>query len=162
MVLNRQEIRHAINEDEDSEFTSSRYLQSLTPIINRYLDIPEKGALGKERMADSELSLRFLAFRILNYQHEYNGSIQDYLDKAMERINGMELNKLDLFKIDFEKTLKLINDIFPKDVAYTKSMVQKEGPKNFNGNLFGVWVYVISRLNDDERNLLVDGKAMFY
>lgn len=161
LVLNRQEIRHAINEDEDSEFTSSRYLQSLTPIINNYLDIPEKGAFGKERMADSELCLRFLAFRALNYQHEYNGSIQDYLDKAMERINGMEENKLDLFKADFEKSLIIINELFPKDIAYTKSMIQKDGPKNFNGNLFGVWVYVISRLSDQERKLLVKEKAKF-
>lgn len=155
LVLNRQEIRHAINEDEDAEFTSSKYITSLTSVINNYINIPDKGASGKERMADAELCLRYVAFRVLNYQHEYNGSIQDYLDKAMERINGVESNKLELFKLDFQKALIAINEIFTNDIAYTKSMVQKDGPKNFNGNLFGVWTYLFSRLSDDERNKLV-------
>jgi hypothetical protein len=155
LILNRQEIRHAINEDEDIEFTSSRYIIDLTKIINKYLAIPEKGASGKERMADSELCLRYIAFRVLNYNHEYNGSIQDFLDKAMERIYGVERNKLSVFKEDFDATLKTISEIFPSDVAYTRCMIQKDGAKSFNGNLFGVWSYVVSMLSNEERKILI-------
>lgn len=161
LVLNRQEIRHAINEDEDLDFTSSKYIIDMTSIINKYVDIPEKGEKGKERMTDSELCLRFIAFKILNYQHEYNGSIQDFLDRAMERINAIEHNKLDIFKLDFEKALSTINKIFPKEMVYTKSMIEIDGPKNFNGNLFGVWTYLFSRLSDDERSNIVSKKSLF-
>ncbi|WP_256009103.1 DUF262 domain-containing protein [Desertivirga xinjiangensis] len=161
LILNRQEIRHAINEDEDSEFTSSRYILNLTDVINKYVIIPEKGATGKERMADAELCLRYVAFRVLNYLHDYAGNIQDFLDKAMERINSYERNKLKVFKSDFEATLSALSSIFPSEIIFTKAMVHLDGPKNFNSNLFGVWTYLFSRLNDDERAILVEHKALF-
>lgn len=162
LVLNRQEIRHAINEDEDAEFTSSKYISSLTPIINQYIEIPEKGInFSKERMSDAELCLRYISFRVLNYKNEYKGSIQDFLDRAMERVNSIEQNKLEMYKNDFEKTLDTILEIYPNDIAFTKCMVQTDGPKNFNGNLFGVWTYLFSRLSDDERKTLIKKKSSF-
>lgn len=159
IVLNRQEIRHAINEDEDAEFTPSKYIQQLTQIINTYLSFSEKGERGKERMFDSELCLRYVAFKVLNHKHDYNGNIQDFLDKAMERIYSYERNKLNVFKNDFADTLKTILAIFPIDIAFTKAMILKDGPKTFNPTLFGVWTYLISRLNDEERSKLVKKKS---
>ncbi|RXF71965.1 DUF262 domain-containing protein [Arcticibacter tournemirensis] len=161
LILNRQEIRHAINEDEDLEFTSSKYILSLTEVINKYIIIPEKGTTGKERMADAELCLRYIAFRVLNYVHDYGGNIQDFLDKAMERINSYERNKLNVFKVDFEDALKTLTAIFSPDVIFTKAMVQVEGPKSFNGNLFGVWTYLFTRLNYEERQSLIERRNLF-
>jgi len=161
LILNRQEIRHAINEDEDSDFTSSRYILDLTHIVNKYIGVPEKGAYGKERMADAELCLRYIAFKVLNYLHDYAGNIQDFLDKAMERIYSVQKNKLNVFKTDFESSLNTLTTIFPQDIIFTKAMIQVDGPKSFNGNLFGVWTYLFSRLTDEDRKNLISNRISF-
>ena len=88
LILNAQEIRHAINSDEKLEFTPSKEIEKFAEILNKFIDIADLGERGKERMYDRELALRFVAFQIFDYKKDYTSktSLQEFLDNAMEAI----------------------------------------------------------------------------
>lgn len=84
--LSRQEIRNCIFQGR-----STRLLKA----------IAENNAFGKSvgygiqplRMKDREAVLRCLAFVVLNYELDYDGSMDKFMEKAMTKINKMTDNE---------------------------------------------------------------------
>ncbi len=159
LVLNRQEIRHAINEDEQVDgFTPSRYVRELANILNQY-----KTVSNKERMYDCELALRYVIFRMFFYREYTGGSMPDFLDKAMENMYSYPKNKLAVYKEDFKNILAILTQIFDKEILFTYQMIDKtqnNDAKNndIRGSLVEIWTYSIAQLSHDDQKR-VENKA---
>ncbi len=153
LVLSRQEIRHAMNDDEQEHgFTPSKYIAELATILNNYINIPEK---EENRMHDRELTLRYVAFKIFFYKTEYIGNIPDFLDKTMESMYSYPKNKLEIYKTDFNRILSVLIEIFDKENLFTKKMLGSDERKGVNGALFEIWTYAISEQSFENQNKLI-------
>jgi len=132
-ILNRQEIRNHIY------IGSSTILLSYLANEKYFREAIDNGVSGK-RMKDREVILRYLAFQLFNYK-EYDGDMNDFLDKAMEKINSIvNNNKIYLKKnnIEYEKEkiktlysidkIKQLIDNFKKVMKITYDFFEK---KNF-------------------------------
>lgn len=152
LVLKRQEIRHAINEDEQIDgFTPSRYVRELAMILNQYKSVPNK---EKERMYDCELALRYVAFRIFFYKEYSGGTIADFLDKTMESMYSYPKNKLEIYKEDFGVILKLLTQIFDTIPLFTHRMIDTTQSNDIRGSLVEIWTYAVAQLSDDDKKRL--------
>lgn len=149
LILTRQEIRHAMNEDEAIVgFTPSRYVEELSKILNKHVDISEAEI---DRMADRELALRYVTFRMFFYKSEYRPNMPDFLDFAMDNMFSYPKNKLEIYKSEFDTILQTLIDIFGKSFLFTRKMIaSKEEDDNrnqINGALLEIWTYAISTLS---------------
>ena len=158
LVLSRQEIRHAMNEDEKVKgFTSSRYVKDLAEILNQYIKIHEA---DKGRMYDRELSLRYVTFRMFYYKVDYKPSSADFLDRAMESMYSYPKNKLEVYQNEFKAILEVLVKIFNPEIIFTKKMIESpeddgESRKVINGSLFEIWTYAISQLSREQTKTLL-------
>lgn len=158
LILTRQEIRHAMNEDEENDsFTSSKYIKELADILNRYIPIPQSEI---DRMYDRELALRYVTFRMFYYKTDYKPSMADFLDMSMESMYTYPKNKLEVYKYDFEKALKTLTTLFDAENLFSKRMIapkeeESETRKVINGSLFETWTYAVSQLTDQKREVLI-------
>ncbi|OFX44238.1 MAG: hypothetical protein A2046_07710 [Bacteroidetes bacterium GWA2_30_7] len=158
LVLTRQEIRHAMNEDEKIDgFTPSRYVKELADILNKYINIHERDI---DRMYDRELALRYVTFRIFYYKVDYRPNIADFLDEAMENMYSYKKNNLEKFKNEFHNILSTLTKIFNKESIFTKKMIANEDDENetrsvINGSLFEIWTYAISQLSNLQMDELI-------
>lgn len=63
-------------------------------------------------MKDREVILRYLAFKIFDYEKDYQGDLSDFVERAMKEINLMDDEKIDLLENDFERVMNLTFDFF--------------------------------------------------
>ncbi|MDX2303102.1 MAG: DUF262 domain-containing protein [Microscillaceae bacterium] len=103
--LNRQEVRNCIYSGE-----ATKLLNALSE--NVYFKKATHNSLSSKRMKDKEVILRYLAFKIFDYQTEYNGNFSEFLDKAMIGLNKLNPEKLEILKKDFERSMKLTYEFF--------------------------------------------------
>ena len=104
--LARQEIRNCIFIGN-----STRLLKSLSK--NEWF----KKAIGytgiaSNRMKDREAILRCLAFDLIDYQSEYKNSMDEFLEKAMIKINKMNTAEVELLTEKFINTIKISFELF--------------------------------------------------
>lgn len=158
LVLTRQEIRHAMNEDEKVQgFTPSRFIKELADILNKFIHIHESDI---DRMYDRELALRYLTFRMFFYKTEYKPNIADFLDLAMDNMYSFPKNKLEVYKEDFSIVLSTLSQIFSTDILFTRKMItskeeESETRNVINGALLEIWTYAISTLSEQNINKLI-------
>lgn len=154
LVLNRQEIRHAINEDEQIDgFTPSRYVRELANILNLH----KPNIRDKDRMYDCELALRYIAFRLSFYKEYPGNSIADFLDKTMDIMYSYPKNKLEIYKEDLSRALILLTYIFDKEILFTYQMIDKaEENKRIRGSLVEIWTCSVAQLSNDDQKKLRD------
>lgn len=101
--LSRQEIRNCIFQGR-----STRMLKTIAE-EKAFINSIDHG-IQELRMKDREAILRCLAFVVLNYELDYDGSMDKFMEKAMNRINKMsrlgaddlEKRALNIFSLTFE------------------------------------------------------------
>ncbi len=103
--LNRQEIRNGIFIGKSTEL-----LKELSE-TDYFIDAIGAG-ISPKRMKDREAVLRYLAFKIFDYQEDYKGNMSDFVENAMKKINLMEEGKIESLKQDFERVMKKTYDFF--------------------------------------------------
>lgn len=148
LILSKQEIRHAINPENPSNYIAKL---SENPIFKQYITskLPTSEV---ERMLDREIALRYIAFR-LTYYTDYKPSVVDFLDTSMTSIYKCFQNKLDIFEKDLMDTLHIIHNIFG-DNAYTRNIFEQGRKFGFYNVLFEMWTFAIADvlpLNAKER-----------
>ncbi|WP_024954346.1 DUF262 domain-containing protein [Sulfurospirillum arcachonense] len=128
--LSAQEIRHAMNDG-----TSTRLLGRLSKDEDFIKAISEKNYKSMEkRMADRALILRYLAFKLFGYENYLKNDMNDFLDKAMKKLNKIndrdENEKLKLDKITqkFNENMKKSYIIF-NDKSFRKFFSLNEKKK---------------------------------
>ena len=104
-MLERQEIRNCI------------FIGASTKLLKELSDTTEfKNAIGygiaSTRMKDREAILRYLAFRIFDYELDYKNSLDEILEKSMRRINKMISSEIEQLKRDFLRVMILTYDFF--------------------------------------------------
>ncbi len=103
--LNRQEIRNGIFIGKSTEL-----LKELSETDYFRQAIGE--GISPKRMKDREAVLRYLAFKIFDYQTDYKGNMSDFVENAMRTINLMEDAKVEKLKVDFERVMKKTYEFF--------------------------------------------------
>ncbi|MCY4637712.1 MAG: DUF262 domain-containing protein [Acidobacteria bacterium] len=145
--LNGQEIRHALNPGLARE-----YLKELA-------DFEEFAAatahsISKDRMADRECVLRFLAFRMEPWEKYAANTLDSHLAAAMRAINAMSSPGRDSLASDFKKAMRAAERIFGND-AFRKRRRPDDYRNQISMPLFETWAVQLARSSPDEIERLV-------
>lgn len=145
--LNKQEIRHAMYGGKATEL-----LQRLAE-SELFIQATQHAILSK-RMEDREYINRYIAFTELDYVDEYEGNVDDFLRKALKKVNQYDDKNIVRIEQTFYRVMKGCKDIFGK-FAFRKynNDTMRRGP--INKALFESWAVVLSKLPQDKINLLV-------
>jgi hypothetical protein len=103
--LNRQEIRNCIFLGK-----ATRLLKKLSE--QGYFKLAVDYGISFKRMKDREAVLRYLAFKIFNYERDYKGDMDDFLGEAMKAVNKMNDEEIDALEKDFQRVMKLTYEFF--------------------------------------------------
>jgi uncharacterized protein with ParB-like and HNH nuclease domain len=106
--LNQQEVRNCIFSGK-----STKLLKELSE-KEYFKDAIDRG-ISSDRMKDREAILRYLAFKIFDYEKDYFGDVSDFLEKAMKKLNQMDDENIEILKKDFERVMKLTINFFGKN-----------------------------------------------
>ncbi|WP_027404467.1 DUF262 domain-containing protein [Aphanizomenon flos-aquae] len=103
--LERQEVRNCIFSGK-----STQLLKELSEIdyFKKAIDY----GISATRMKDREVILRYLAFRIFDYEKEYQNDLSDFVENAMKKINLMPNEEIDALKNDFKRVMDLTFEFF--------------------------------------------------
>lgn len=147
LTLNPQEIRHALSQSVNKG-QASIFLSSITETdyFKKYVMASSK------RMLDKELILRFVSFRLKDF-NLYRAPMIKHLNDTMEALGNLDQQNLDTLREDFENAVMLSWELFGED-AYRKSLGHKERKKLINRALFEVVTTVFSELTRKERECL--------
>ncbi len=104
-TLQRQEIRNCIFSGK-----STKLLKELSE--QRYFKEAIDNGISPKRMKDREVILRYLAFRIFDYEKDYQGDLSDFVENAMRKINLMSDDNIGELKKDFERVMKRTFELF--------------------------------------------------
>ena len=152
MRLSEQEIRNALYQ--------GRSTQLLKKMVNnrQYLKVTG-GSVKDNRMAGRELILRFVAFYIFS-RKKYLGDIDEFLSDAMMTLNeNTKISELDIISA-FETGLKRAYCIFGSH-SFRKSMPGENKKAAINKSLFEVWLNVLTDIDEDDFELLIEYKDQF-
>ena len=103
--LERQEVRNCIFSGK-----STKLLKQLSE--KEYFIKAIDNGVSPKRMKDREVILRYLAFKIFDYEKDYKGDMSDFVERYMKKINLMDDRDIDLLKNDFERVRNLTFDFF--------------------------------------------------
>lgn len=149
LMLEPAEIRHALNQGIPADFIKEL---AETPEFLKATD----NSIPTERMLDRDFVSRFIAFYIHSYI-EYKGNLEEYINKAIGELKDLPAEKLAFIRIQFKASMKTAIAIFGKK-AFRKLFKPQERRKPLNKALFEVWSVLLAKLNDMERNALIDKK----
>ena len=104
-TLQRQEVRNCIFSGK-----STKLLKQLSE--KEYFIKAIDNGVSPKRMKDREVILRYLAFKLFDYEKDYQGDMSDFVERAMKKINLMDDRDIDLLKNDFERVINLTFEFF--------------------------------------------------
>jgi hypothetical protein len=152
LIMEPQEIRHAMNQGIPAKFVEE--LASLKEFQEA------TGTINPERMLDREFVTRFLAFRIKPVS-EYKPDLDTYMNLKMGELKYLSEFERQELKNSFVSSMKLAKTVFG-DWAFRKVFELKERRRPINKSLFEVWSAELSRLNEKERESLIErGEILF-
>ncbi len=108
--LNRQEIRNCIFLGK-----ATRLLKELSEMTCFRRAIDE--GISPKRMKDREAVLRFLAFKLFDYENDYKNDMDDFLGEALKKINTMNDQDIKPLKSDFERVMTLTFEFFGNRIS---------------------------------------------
>jgi Protein of unknown function DUF262 len=148
--LNGQEIRHALHKGPVRVF-----LKELadTEAFIRATD----GTVRKDRMADRECALRFLAFMIDPWEKYSTNDLDGFLGTAMNKLNTMKQSERAELRRLFEKSMNAAHNIFEKE-AFRKRYAQDNARNPVSKALFEAWSVELARSQGGQIQRLVQRK----
>ncbi|MGW1277106.1 DUF262 domain-containing protein [Streptomyces tsukubensis] len=156
MPLKPQELRHALVSG---------------PVRTFLADLAEDPAFGEatcwsvsdERMADREMVLRFLAFRMTNPAVHTEKDFDKFLISAMYRINALTKGKRGQYTREFRVAMRCAREVFRDtdggEHAFRKWRGGKRSSSVINKALFETISVTLATLDDQERDRLVASRA---
>ncbi len=141
LMLNSQEIRHALNQGIPAQFvTDLAESHSFKEATSYKIDSP--------RMMDREFVTRFIAFYYFGYQN-YVPDLDTFLNNAMKVLKKLPEPDRDKIRRDFECAMELAKDVFGE---YTfRKLDDFPRKKPFNKALFEVWSVLFAKLSKEDR-----------
>lgn len=150
LILTPQEIRNALNQGKPSEFVKKLASFKSFKLATNY-SIPE------DRMLDQEFVARFLAFYMFDIEKEYSSDLDSFLNITMDHLYSLSDSILDMIEKDFDKSMRASLLIFGDD-AFRKRYHKSDRRKPINKALFDSWSVSLSRLSENELNILIAKK----
>ena len=165
VALSDQEIRNAFHAGQ-----ATALLDKLAK-SNEFLNAT-RGTIDRQRRADQECVLRFIAFTLpiaAEYrEHEkqdFDQFLKEYrkqgfdqfLRDTMDRMNGMSSDKLEQLGNQFKKAMDAAHKIFDQH-AFCEVVNGKYREGKVNIALFEVWSVHLGQLSDAERSKLLQKK----
>jgi hypothetical protein len=149
IVLEPQEIRHALNQGIPADFVKE--LAELPEFNKATHDL----LVDHQRMEDRDFVTRFIAF-YNGYDH-YQSDLDDYLNSEMRRLNQLSGQEREKIKKDFIKAMTSAYTLFG-EYAFRK-MFEVNGRKHpLNKALFDTWSVNLAKLSDKEIETLIARK----
>jgi hypothetical protein len=142
LVLEPQEIRHALNQGIPSKFVAQ--LARLDSFREATQNV-----IATDRMLDREFVTRFLAF-YLNGPKGYKPDLDTFMSSSMGQLNNKTNDELDNIRVAFDKAMKLSKIIFDR-WAFRKVYSTEERRKPINKALFEVWSVELANLTMEEQ-----------
>jgi len=105
--LERQEIRNCIFIGKATEL-----LKELSEA--KYFREAIDDGVSPKRMKDREMILRYLAFRVLDYETDYHGDMNLFLENTMRKINLLTDTEIEELKASFKRVIMLTFEFFGK------------------------------------------------
>ncbi|MEQ8973730.1 MAG: DUF262 domain-containing protein [Coleofasciculus sp. C1-SOL-03] len=152
LPLSPQELRHAINPG-----SATKFLDKLAK-SKEFKQATRISKIRQERMDDHEFVLGFVAFLLTPYKDYNVKEGRDYfLNEAMAKTNKMKTEELKDIEYKFLRSLKAAYSIFEEN-AFRKIIKNQEKKQPLNKALFEVWSVTLSKLNDQELEILKQRK----
>ncbi|MGW1927828.1 DUF262 domain-containing protein [Streptomyces sp. NPDC001919] len=142
LPLSRQELRHALIPGQ------ARDLLAELAASDQFLAATAR-SVSPDRMAEREMCLRFLAFKLTPPEQYTTQNFDDFLRTAMHRINKLSEHEVDQLRESFGYAMAASVIAFGAD-AFRKQF--KNRPRRFpvNKALFEVQAVTLSNLSPDE------------
>jgi hypothetical protein len=142
LVLEPQEIRHALNQGIPSKFVAQlAQLESFKEAT--------QNVIATDRMLDREFVTRFLAF-YLNGPKGYKPDLDTFMTSSMGQLKSKTTDELNKITEAFDKAMKLSKIIFGK-WAFRKVYSIEERRKPINKALFEVWSVELANFTPEEQ-----------
>lgn len=151
LKLNKQEIRHAINQGKPAKFLKELAELDVFKMLTR---------INSRRMDDRELCLRFLAFKLKSFD-KYQPPMYNFLDTAMEEIAIIDDQKRDVLKKEFILGLQTIENLMGENAFSRQVFEEPIKKRKVNKAIFECLLTCISNLNDVDREKLLLEKERF-
>jgi hypothetical protein len=149
LVLQPQEIRHALNQGIPARFVAELAMLEDFKKATEY-------KIDSSRMLDREFVTRFVAFYI-NEPESYSPDLDSFLNDSMAKLSSFqERERIDL-KDNFTKAMKASYQIFG-NWAFRKADLYPDRRKPINKALFEIWSVSLAKLSDQERKTIIDNK----
>jgi len=149
LVLEPQEIRHALNQG-----VPARFVADLAQ-LDEFKQVTEN-KIKTSRMLDREFVMRFVAFYI-NKPISYVPDLDTFLNNAMAHINLLTDEERVTITKNFTNAMITANKIFG-NWAFRKADSYPNRRKPLNKALFEVWSVCLAKLSVDEQETLVRKK----
>jgi len=152
LVLEPQEIRHALFQGKPAEFIAElgrneAFLQATDWRIKTH------------RMLDRDFANRFLAFYLFGYE-TYTPDLDTFMSKAMASIYKMSQQELDKITYDYTEAMRTAYDIFQEE-TFRKIYTDYKRLPPINKALFDAIATQFALLSSSERAALVEKRDEF-
>lgn len=157
LILEAQEIRHALFQGKPSDFISE------LARIKEFLEATQH-KIASRRMLDRDFVNRFLCFYLLGVENygtkEYGQDLDTYMSKAMASIYDKSEDELDKIRYDFKNSMILSKTIFERE-AFRKVYYDYERLPPINKAIFDAISVQFALLKDEDREKLKERKKEF-
>lgn len=147
MPLSSQELRHALIPGK------AREVLKQWAATDEFVHATD-GSINDDRMADRELVLRFIAFRLAGYEGYSSPDFDDFLRRAMRSLNSLSADDVRRLRYEFSSSLDAAYHIFGRH-CFRK--IYSEGAPRFpiNKALFDSVSVNLALIGEAERAALV-------
>jgi hypothetical protein len=150
--LTRQELRHALIPGP------ARTLLKDLAQTNAFLDATQR-SVSPSRMADREMVLRFLAFRITPPEDYKRGDLDAFLRQAMKQINDLPTEEIERLSAQFIQSMEAAAVIFGA-YAFRKQFSGQDRRLPVNKALFEAVSVNLAKMTRAERFALQDKRDL--
>ncbi|WP_217919977.1 DUF262 domain-containing protein [Actinomadura sp. BRA 177] len=150
--LTLQELRHALIPGRARTLLAE--LAGSDPFLQATLH-----SVKPDRMADREMALRFLAFRLTEPKDYPRGDLDLFLRQAMKRLNTLEPEAIERLKDDFARAMWAARDIF-EEHAFRKRFPGQHRRLPVNKALFEAVSVNLAKMTSQEIDALREGRDM--
>ena len=146
IILNGQEIRHALNPGPARQFLSGL---ADSEEFKRATDY----SVRDDRMGARVLALRFAAFSITPPEQYIESDLDGFLNEAMKKLNLMSASDREALQERFHRAMVRAEAIFGND-AFRKRFVDSASRTPINRALFETWSVCLADLSEEEFRVL--------
>lgn len=150
--LTRQEIRHALIPGR------ARTLLAELAETEEFRRATGYSVVG-DRMADREMVLRFLAFRMTSPHAYRSGDFDAFLAEAMHQVNRLDRSDEDRLRTEFVTAMLAAKEIFGPH-AFRKYRRNQQRKSPINKALFEAIAVNLASFDDDEREVLREADTL--